>query len=60
MAQHCLWSHMDPNFRVPSFDCKLCMLIGKNLRSIIVAKQFQVHKLCMVHNLEKLIGFAGP
>ena len=39
---------------------KSCTAIGKNLKSVIPAKQFQAHTPCIVPNQEKQIDFAGP
>ena len=41
-------------------ECKSCNATGKNLKSIIPAKQFQAHKPCLVPNQEIQIDFAGP
>ena len=41
-------------------ECKPCTAIGKNLKSIIPAKQFQARKPCIVPNQEIQIDFAGP
>ena len=43
-----------------AIECKSCTAIGKNLKSIIPAKQYQAHKPCMVPNQEIPIDFAGP
>ena len=60
MAQHCCWPYMNRDFLVRAIECKSCTAIGKNLKSIIPAKQFQAHKPCLVPNQEIQIDFAGP
>ena len=44
MAQHCWWPYMNRDLLVRAIECKPCTAIGKNLKSIIPAKQFQAHK----------------
>ena len=60
MAQHCWWSYMNRDLLVRAIECKSCIAIGKILKSIIPAKQFQAHKPCIVPNQEIQIDFAGP
>ena len=43
-----------------AIECNTCTAIGKKLKSIIPAKQFQAHKPCIVPNQEIQINFAGP
>ena len=50
---------MNCDFLVRATECKPCTAIGKNLKSIIPAKQFQAHKPCIVPNQEIQIDFAG-
>ena len=60
IAQHCWWPYMNRDLLVRAIECKSCTAIGKNLKSIIPAKQFQAHKACIVPNYEIQIDFAGP
>ena len=60
MAQRCWWPYMNRDLLVRAIECKSCTAIGKNLKSIIPAKQFQAHKPCIVPNQEIQIDFAGP
>ena len=60
MAQHCWWPYMNRDLLVKAIECKPCTAIGKNLKSVIPAKQFQAHTPCMVPNQEIQIDFAGP
>ena len=60
MAQRCWWPYMNRDLLVRAIVCKPCTAIGKNLKSIFPAKQFQAHKPCIVPNNEIQIGFAGP
>ena len=60
IAQHCWWPYMNRYLLVRAIECKTCTAIGKNSKSIIPAKQFQVHKPCIVPNQEIQIDFAGP
>ena len=60
MAHHCCWPYMNRDRLVRARQCKSCTAIGKNLKSIIPAKQFQAHKPCLVPNQEIQIDFAGP
>ena len=60
MAQHCWWPYMNRDPLVKATECKHCTAIGKNLKSVILAKQFQAHTPCIVPNQEIQIDFAGP
>ena len=51
---------MNRDLLVCAIVCKTCTAIGKNLKSIIPAKQFQAHKPCIDQNQEKQIVFACP
>ena len=51
---------MNRDLLVKAIECKPCTAIGKNLKSVIPAKQFQAHTPCMVPNQEIQIDFAGP
>ena len=59
MAQHCWWPYMNRDLLVRAIECKSCTAIGKNLKSIIRAKQFQAHKPCIVPNQEIQKDFVG-
>ena len=60
MAHHCWWPYMNRDLLVKAIECKPCTAIGKNLKSVIPAKQFKAHTPCIVPNQEKQIYFAGP
>ena len=51
---------MNRDLLVRAIECKSCTAIGKILKSIIPAKQFQAQKPCIVPNQEIQIDFAGP
>ena len=51
---------MNRDLLVKAIECKSCTAIGKNLKSVIPAKQFKAHTLCIVPNQEIQIDFAGP
>ena len=51
---------MNQELLVRAIECKPSTAVGKILKSIIPAKQFQAHKLCIVPNQEIQIDFAGP
>ena len=59
MATHCWWSYMHRELIVKATECKPCTVIGKNLKSIIPAKQFNPHIPCVEPNLEIRIDFGG-
>ena len=60
MAQHCWWPYMNRDLLFRAIECKPCTAIGKNLKSMIPAKQFQAHKPFIVPIQEIQIDFAGP
>ena len=60
MAQHCWWPYMSRDLLVKAIECKSCTAIGKNLKSVIPAKQFKAHTPCIVPNQKIQIDFAGP
>ena len=60
MAQHCWWPYMNRDLLVKAIECKSCTAIGKNLKSVIPAKQFKAHTPCIVPKQEIQIDFAGP
>ena len=47
MATHCWWPYMHRQLIVKATECKLCTVIGKNLKSVIPAKQFHPHVPCV-------------
>ena len=59
MAQHCWWPYMNRDLLVKAIECKSCTTIGKKLKTVIPAKQFQTHTPCIVPNQEIQIAFAG-
>ena len=60
MTRHCWWPYMNRDLLVKAIECKSCTTIGKNLKSVIPAKQFKAHTPCIVPNQEIQIDFAGP
>ena len=50
---------MNRDLLVRAIESKPCTAIGKNLKSIILGKQSQAHKPCMVTNQVIQIDFAG-
>ena len=60
MAQQCYWQYMNSNLLVFYRECKLSTLIGKNQKSIILAKQNQAHDPRIVPNQEIQIDISGP
>ena len=60
MAQYCWWPYMNKDLFVRAIECKPCIAIGRNLKSIIPIKQYQAHKPCIVRNQEIQIDFARP
>ena len=60
MATHCWWSFMNRELIVEATEWKPFAAISKNLKSIILAKQFQSHIACLEPNQEIQIGFGGP
>ena len=60
MATHCWWPYMHRELIVKASECKPCTLIGKNLKSVIPAKQFHPHIPCVEPNQEIQIDFGGP
>ena len=45
---------------VEATECKLCTAIGKNLKSVIPAKQFRPHVQCAEPNQDIQIDFGRP
>ena len=60
MATHCWWPYMHRELIVIATECKPCTVIGKNLKSVIPAKQFTPHIPCVEPNQEIQIDFRGP
>ena len=60
MATHCWWPYIQRKLIVKANECKPCTVIGKNLKSIIPAKQFNPHIPCVEPNQEVQIDFGGP
>ena len=60
MATHCWWPNMNRELIVKATECKTCTAIGKNLKSVIPAKQFRPHIPCVELNQEIQIDFGGP
>ena len=60
MATHCWWPYMNRELIVKATECKPCTVIGKNLKSIFPAKQFNPHIPRVEPNQEIQIDFGGP
>ena len=60
MATHCWWPYMHRELIVKATECKPCTVIGRNLKSVIPAKQFHPHIQCVEPNQEIQIDFGGP
>ena len=60
MATHCWWPYMHRELIVKATECKPRTAIGKNLKSVIPAKQFTPHVPCVEPNQEIQIDFGGP
>ena len=60
MATHCWWPYIHRELFVKATECKPCTVIGKNLKSITPAKQFNPHIPCVEPNQEIQIDFVGP
>ena len=64
MATHCWWPYLNREIIVKETECKPCTAIGKNLKSVIPAKQFKPHVEpfipCVEPNQEMQIDFGGP
>ena len=51
---------MNPELIVKAMECNPCTALGKNLKSVITAKQFRPHKPCVEPKPEIQIDFGGP
>ena len=60
MATHSWWPYMHRELIVKCTECKPCTVIGKNLKSVIPAKQFTPHIPCVEPNQEIQIDLGGP
>ena len=47
ITTHCLWPYMHHQLIVKATECKPCTVIGKNLKSLILAKQFHPDVPCV-------------
>ena len=45
---------------VKATECKPCTVIGRNLKPVIPAKQFNPHTPCVEPNQEIQVDFGGP
>ena len=52
MATHCWWPYMKREHIVKATESKPCAVIGKNLESVIPAKEFRSHVPCVDSNQE--------
>ena len=57
MATHCWWPYMNRELLVKSTECKPCIAIGKNIKSVIPAKQLRTHVPCVEPNQAIRIDF---
>ena len=60
MATHSWWPDIHRELIVKATECKPCTVIGKNLKSVFPAKQFNPHIPCVEPNKEIQIDFGGP
>ena len=60
MATHSWWPYIHRELIVKATECKPCTVIGKNLKSVFPAKQFNPHIPCVEPNQEIPIDFGGP
>ena len=60
MVTHCWWPYIHRELFVKITECKTCTVTGKNLKSVIPAKQFHPHIPCVEPNQEIQIDFGGP
>ena len=60
MATHCWWPYMHRELIVKATESKPCTVIGKNLKSVIPAKQFNPHIQRVEPNQEIQNDFGGP
>ena len=51
---------MNRQLIVKATECKSCTAMGRNLKSVIPAKQFRPHIPCVEPNQEMQIDFGGP
>ena len=54
---HCWWPYMKREIIVKATECKPSTAIGKNLKSVIPAKQFKALIPCVEQNQEFQIDF---
>ena len=59
MATYCWWPYMNRELIVKATECAHCTVIGKNLKSVIPAKQLRPHVPCVEPNQEFQIDFGG-
>ena len=52
IATHCWWPYTHRELIAIATECKPCTVIGKNLKSVIPAKQFNPHLPCVEPNQE--------
>ena len=60
MATHCWWPYTHRELIVKATECKPCTVIGKNLKSVIPAKEFHPHIPCLEPYQEIQIDIGGP
>ena len=60
LVTHSWWPNMNHKLIVKSTECKPCSAISKILKSVIPAKQFQLHIPCAGPNQEIQIDFGRP
>ena len=60
MTTHCWWPYIHRELIVKATECKPGTVTGKNLKSVIPAKQFYPHVPCIEPNQEIQIDFGGP
>ena len=60
MATHCWWPYMHRELIAKATECKPCTVTGKNLKSVLPAKQINPYIPCVEPNQEIQIDFGGP
>ena len=60
MATQCWWPYMHRERIIKAIEYKPCMVIDKNLKSVVPAKLFNPHIPCVEPNQEIQIDFGGP
>ena len=60
LSTHCWLSYVNKELILRATECKPCSTFGKNLKSVIYAKQFHLHIPCAEPNKERQNDLLGP